>query len=60
MAGQDEKNIPLNQSQQDKSQQQETEKKQDDILALDTDDEMEDLVDSIEEKERTMKDKKKD
>ena len=41
-----------------KEAKKQTEQDQDDVLALDSDDELEDLVGSIEDKERAMKEKK--
>lgn len=55
MTDQTEKNRPQNSEKEVKKQ---TEQDQDDVLALDSDDELEDLVGSIEDKERAMKEKK--
>ena len=58
MAGQNEKDTPQDRAK--KGGDQQAEAQPEDVLELDTDDEMEDLVESIEEKERTMKTGKKE
>lgn len=56
MTDQEKKNHPQEPEKQDRNQ---TEQQAEDFLALDTDVEIEDLVDSIAEKEKAMKTEKK-
>jgi hypothetical protein len=55
MTDQNTKNKPQD---SEKETSKQTEQNQEDVLALDTDDEMEDLVESIEDTERALKEEK--